>query len=174
MYANGIYSVLIKESESIQSCFIDYKNHGNFLYIIWRIVILGCRYKIKHQTIHCHRLLNTYIYSNGFSYTSKMGNCFSKSASDESEPAASRENSLVLVGKFKVLLLHDFKRKMLGVEDFKFDKHPLVIEYMSADVRQSFGELYGGRQWPPTAEWVARFNENWTPFRKSMAPLYIC
>lgn len=96
---------------------------------------------------------------------------FSKSASDESEPAASRWKFLVCERKPIVFLLRNFKQKMLQDENFEFGKHPLVTEYMSEDVKQSFGELYGGRNWPPTAEWVKIFNERWTPCYNSMTNL---
>lgn len=72
-----------------------------------------------------------------------------------------------------MLLLDDFKQQMLEGEDFKFDGHLLVTKYMNKEAKQSFGELYGGRKWPPTAEWVKIFSERWTPFRESMTEVPI-
>ncbi|EHK42666.1 hypothetical protein TRIATDRAFT_320034 [Trichoderma atroviride IMI 206040] len=96
-----------------------------------------------------------------------MGNCLSAPAPDELHPSANDEKPPVYVEKSIPSLLHEFEQGMLEVEDFKFDGHPLVIEHMDEDVRQSFGELYGGRQWPPTALWVEIFDERWKSFRES-------
>lgn len=102
-----------------------------------------------------------------------MGNCLSTPAPSESDSAENDEKSPVHVKKSRVFLLYEFKQQMLKEEDFKFNGHPLVTQYMDEDARQSFGELYGGRKWPPTAEWVKIFNERWTPFRESMTEVPI-
>ncbi|UKZ61001.1 uncharacterized protein TrAtP1_002273 [Trichoderma atroviride] len=94
-----------------------------------------------------------------------MGNCLSAPAPDEPNSPANDEKPPVK--KPVQVLLREYKQGMLEEEDFRFDEHPLVIKHMDKDVRQSFGELYGGRQWPPTAEWVKIFDERWETFHKS-------